>query len=251
MINSKLNLKNIAVVMMFTMLSACAGLTKRVDDAQVQKIKKVAVIAYTANLPATRTIGLDLGSGKVAGERGGSIIPANSPDTDKIYAEFLKSLEKTQSWKVVEINAMTENAGYQQAFQKTMDGWQNKVPANSGTVDFNVKKVMDWNGPRLLGFEGREKLIKDLGVDAIIMLKTNVVLEGFTVVGIGSRKPQAHAHIQVYGKGVEEAIWFETFEGALSNESVGMTGFINEKRLGELSLISAQTAFAKMGSKIN
>lgn len=125
------------------------------------------------------------------------------------------------------------------------------MPPGSGTVDYAVKNVMDWNGLRLLKPEGREKLLADLGVDALIMLKVNVFLKGFAVAGIGERKPQANAHIEVFGKGTEKMIWFDTFEGEESKESVGMTGFINEKKLGELAVISAEAAFAKMGSKID
>lgn len=240
---------SLAIVLVIT---ACASFATRVrDEAEIGKVKKVAVIAYTANLPAARTLSLDVGSGKVGGAAGGTIIPMNSVDTDKMYTEFIKSVEKTQGWKVLDQQTMIKHAAYVAAYKDTMEGWQNKMPAGQGTTDFNVASVMDWNGPRILKYEGREKLMKDLGVDALIMLKVSVQLKGMTVAGIGARKPQAQAHIEVYGKGVEKIIWFDSFEGDESSESVGMTGFINEKKLGELSLYSAQTAFAKMGSKVN
>ncbi len=239
-------------LLMILMMAACASLTTRSrDDGALAQVKKVAVIAYTANLPATRNLSLDLGSGKVGGEAGGTMIPQTSTETDKIYSEFAKSLEKTQGWKVVDASTMLKNPGYVSAYKNTMEGWQQKMPPGQGTTDFNMASVIDWNGPRLLKYDGREKLLKDLGVDAIVMLKVNVVFNGTTVMGIGTRKPTAHAHVEIFGKGAEKPVWFETFEGEPSSESVGMTGFINEKRLGELSLYSAQTAFAKMGSKVN
>lgn len=240
---------SLAIVLVVT---ACASFATRLrDEEALTKVKKVAVIAYTANLPASRSLSLDVGSGKVGGASGGTIIPMNSAETDKMYAEFVKSLEKTQGWKVLDAQTMAKHPAYVAAYKDTMEGWQNKMPAGAGSTDFNMASVMDWNGPRIMKYEGREKLLKDLGVDAIIMLKVNVQLKGMTVAGIGARKPQANAHIEVYGKGVEKQIWFDSFEGDESSESVGMTGFINEKKLGELSLLSAQTAFSKMGSKIN
>src|SRR5207253_4729824 len=143
---------------------------------------------------------------------------------DRVYAGFVQALEKTQNWKVLSLQTMVQNPGYKEAYKKIMEGWQQKMPAGFGTNDYFVQSVMDWNGPRLLDFDGREKLMVDLGVDAIVMLKVDISLKGFTVAGVGERRPQARAHVEVHGKGTEKIIWFDTFDGKESTESVGLTG---------------------------
>lgn len=234
-----------------TLTMGCAGLaTKSRSEAEIQKIKKVAVVAYTATLPASATLSLDVGTGKTGASQGGSTLTANSAETERMLVDFTKALEKSQGWKTVDIQTMVKNPGYLEAYKKTMEGWQNKMPPGAGgTVDYVVPKVMDWNGPRILDFDGREKLMVDLGVNAIAMLKVNVTLKGFSVAGIGARKPVARAHIEVYHAGNPRPVWFETFEGSEPTEHVGMTAFIDEQKLQKLSLASVQSAYEKMNVK--
>ncbi len=247
----KTHLLKLSITLMGALLiTGCAGLTtKKVDQAQVKKIRKIAVVAYTANLPSSRKIGLNGNSGKLEGSAGGSMITETSPETDRMYQAFIHSLGQTQKWTVLDAKTMIQNEGYKAAYKKTMDGWQNKMPAASGTTDYVVNSVMDWNGPRLLDFAGREKLIADLGVDAIALLRIDVSMEGFTVMGFGSHKPAANAHLQIFSKGNKDHVWFDTLKGPESEESVGITAFIDEQKTREYSLISAQTAYTKMNSK--
>jgi len=67
------------------------------------------------------------------------------------------------------------------------------------------------------------------GVDAIVAawitthLKTTVA-----VMGIGARHPQTSVTLFVYKKGTAKPVWFQTWNGKESTESVGSTGFTDE-----------------------
>lgn len=249
--NHILSLKNIVCLIGLStafLLVGCGSLQTKVrNEEALTQVKKVAVISFKAELPASREIGLNLGSGKAEGSAGGSMITQNSAPTDQMLTEFNKSLGQEMKWSVIDTQKMKASPVYQKLYKQTMEGWQNKMPPGAGLNVFLVEGVMDTDSPRIMGPEGRDELIAGLGVDAIAVLSVRGHLKGTTVMGIGSRLPQANVHLQMYKKGVEGPIWFETFEGAESTESVGKTGFIDEKKLAELSLKSAQSAYSKMG----
>ena len=228
------------------LLSACGSLTKQKDEAQLGKVKKVALVGFKANLPEPSGIGLNLNSGKVSGMQGGSMISEKSPQTDNMFMELHASLGKRTNWNILEVRKMKENPAYVAAYEKTMKGWQNKVPPGAGTKNYLVDGIMDNDGPRILDVAGREQLIKDLGVDAIALVNIHVVLDGTTVMGIGSRKPKSQVHMQIFAKGIAAPVWFETFDGETSAESVGATGIYNEDKMRELALKSTATAYTKI-----
>lgn len=230
------------------LISACAGLTKQKDEAKVGQVRKTAIVAISVFEPASREIGLNLGSGKVEGSAGGSIMAKTDPHVDSMYSELANSLRANLKWNVMDKAQMVSNSGYTLAYDKTMKGWQNKMPPGEGMFHFNVAQVMDFDGPRILDFKGREALIQALGVDAIVVARLQVSLNGTSVMGIGSRKPQTHVSFFLYGKGEEKPIWFEGNIRGDEMESVGKTAFIDQKLLGELALKSAKTAFNKIGT---
>jgi hypothetical protein len=229
----------------------CGSMPSKVrDEASLKQVRKVAVVAYRTTLPASAQIGLNLGTGKAEGSAGGSIITGQSSETEQILTDFTKEIAKSQKWSVHDLTKMKSVPGYKKAFTQTMEGWQNKMPANSGTQQFVVPDIMDTDAPRILRMEGRDQLIADLGVDAIVSLDVNVYLEGTTVMGIGNRYPKSLVTVKMYKKGEENPIWFESVMGDVSTESVGKTGFIDEKKVARLALSSARTAYSKMGSNV-
>jgi hypothetical protein len=221
------------------------------DASQVSQVKKVAVVAFSVREPAAAGIGLDLGSGKVGASAGGSAISEKDSHSDLMFSDLLTSLHQTMKWTVIDQATMTHNAGYKAAYQKTMTGWQNKMPPGKGEKQFLVEGVMDFDGPRILDSSGRDALIKALNVDAILVANVNVILEATTVMGIGSRHPQSRLSFMLYKAGIEKPIWFEGgVEGQPSTESVGKTAFIDETLLGALAVKSARTAYEKVNETL-
>lgn len=226
-------------------MSACGSIqTRSKDEARVKAIKNVAVVAFQVEEPAAGGIGLVNGS--LAGTSGGSMIAKQSKHVDQMYVSFNDALSKNVGWSVLPIQLMKSNKGYKQAFHATMDGFQNKMPPGQGINRFLVSDIMDTDSPRILDVQGRDLLIDQLAVDAIVVARVTTYLNGFSVMGIGSKKPQASVSFSVYRKGDEKPTWFEGGIKGDEQPSIAKTRFFSEDLLAEKSLASAETAFARI-----
>ncbi|MCC6278343.1 MAG: hypothetical protein IT289_10565 [Oligoflexia bacterium] len=226
----------------------CGSLKFRDKDEQlIGAVKKVAVIAFEVNQPDSPKIGLNLGSGKSEAIKGGSLIPQQSSHVDQMYDKLASHLTKNLQWQVIPRRELISQPGYTMAFDKTMKGWQNKFPPGEGMIKYLVPQIMDYDCPRILGVQGRDELIKALGVDAIVVARMTVELTGTTVLGLGSRYPRPVLGFFVYTKGREEPAWFDgRIEGVESKQSVGKTGFIDTKLLSQLTLEQSELVFSKI-----
>ena len=234
------------IVLAFSLwLSAC-GSARIKDQTSVSKIKKVAIVAFTETEPQSRKISLNIGNG-VGTSAGGSMITETSPHVDSMYTSLSENLSRQLNWKVIGLKELKAHPAYQTAYKSTMEGWQNKMPPGEGFQDYEVEGLMDWNCLRILKPEGRDQLIQALGVDAIIMARSYVVLEGVTILGIGDKYPQAHVSLEIYGPGQKDPVWREAFKGQQSEKSVGKTAFIDSEILKEASLQSFKSAATHIG----
>lgn len=211
-------------------LVGCAS-SRKVEVEQMKTVRSFAITGFSARLPFSAM--------------GSSIGTTNSPQTTEMYDATSNKLATFLKAKPMKREAMVASEGYVRSYKGTMEGFQNKGLDNS-TMHYLVPQVMDNDSTRLLDTTGRDQLMNALNVDALVSLDVRVVLDGVTVMGLGSRKPQAHVLIQMYKKGVAEPVWFETLIGEASEESVGATKFINEEKLRELSLVSYKSALTKM-----
>ncbi|HEX4924226.1 MAG TPA: hypothetical protein VFV50_09070 [Bdellovibrionales bacterium] len=229
-------------------LSGCGALQVRDrKEAEVNKIKKVAVVSFSAYLPQSKKLGFDLGSGKLGASEGGSLIAQTSTNVDQMYLSLTQNLRQNLKWDVVPLPKMTSNAGYVKSYKQTMEGWQNKMAPPADTIQFLVKNVMDYDSTRILDQAGRDALLDALGVDALVTARVDVHLNGTSIMGIGSRYPQSKVSFQVHTKGQERPVWFDGgVEGDEAKDSVGETAFIDNAKLEELALQSAKSAFSKI-----
>jgi len=78
------------------------------------------------------------------------MIPQNSPEATEMLADLQKSCGLEHELEVTATGAMTSNEGYKAAYEKTMKGWQNKMPASQGTNRFEVENVADYDSARIL-----------------------------------------------------------------------------------------------------
>lgn len=240
-----------STILTLSLLTGCGAFKVRDKNvAEVEKIKKVAVVAFTMDEPAPVQIGLNLGSGKLEANKGGSALTENSPHVDQLLSDLEKAVQSKLRWQVLEHKKMLSNGAYTKAYQDTMEGWQNKMPIPEGQSRFVIDKMLDQDALRIMGPQGRDALIAALGVDAIMMAKINVHIEANTIMGIGSRYPKSSLSFYVYKKGTENPVWFDgQVEGETSKESVGKTNLFNASDMHRLAAESAKTAFLKIDSE--
>ena len=231
-------------------LSACAGLIKTHDKKPeaVAKIRTAALVAYSHEVPAAREIGLNLGSGNLEGSSGGSWQNQESPQATEIFEKTISTFKSRLNWNVMDSKKMLAIPAYPAAYKANMEGWHSRMPVQAGYNRFLVNKVMDYDSARIMEKAGRDKLMDDLKVDALIAIHSRVILNGTTVMGIGKRRPQTRITFFVYTKEAEMPVWFETLEGQ-EMESVGSTAFIDETKVSTLAVKSAEVALAKLGDE--
>jgi len=240
-------IQGLALILLVGM-TACGSLTHHKDEAVIGRVKRVAIVGFSVVEPAPAGIGLNLNSGKTEGVAGGSLISEHSSNVDQMYEGLAKAFHGNMAWEVVPYARLKKNATYRKLFDQSMKGWHNRMPTPSGHTQFLVDGVMDNQSLRILGVDGRNELIRDLGVDAIVTAQVDVLLSGTTVMGIGSRYPQAQLSFQLFTPDKNSPDWFEGgIEGERASTSVGKTGFFNAKELDALAVPSARSAFAKIG----
>lgn len=246
--SSGIAIRSFALATMVLTMTACGSIqTRSKDEARVKGIKRVAVVAFQADEPASGGIGILNGS--LGGTSGGSMIAKQSKHVDQMYVGFVDALSKNVGWNVLPVQLMKENKGYKQAYNATMVGFQNKMPPGEGINRFLVGNIMDTDCPRLLDVQGRDLLMDALEVDALVEARITTHLNGFTVAGIGSRKPQAVLTFLVYRKGDKKPTWFEGSIKGDEQESIAKTRFFSEEALAQKSLASAETAFARINQQ--
>ena len=168
----------------------------------------------------------------------GGGVQKKSNHLDEIYPSVVASFQK-QGWTMLDFSAVTGNAAYVQTYKDTMDGWQNKVPPNKDTYRFVSSRVFDYDGLRILGVKGREKLMNDLKVDAIIGVSIDSRLESQQLVGA--------LVFQVYGRGSDNAIWFDNnVQGDPVAPSSDELNLINPDALNKSAVRFAKGAAAKI-----
>ncbi|MBX2996281.1 MAG: hypothetical protein KF681_15755 [Bdellovibrionaceae bacterium] len=229
-------------------LTACGSIKTKDRNVELTgQVRRAAVVGFMADLPARSGISLSGNSGEVSGKAGGSMITKESPQTDSMLKEISKAFGQRLKWSMLDTAKLPENPSYQEAYKKTMEGFQNKFPPGAGSNRFMVAKFMDFDSLRILPQADREKLMRDLKVDAVIATKVDVVLNGTTVMGVGNRYPQSKVFFQVFKMGQANPIWFETLDGKEMEESIGKTGLtLDEEKAANLALISLKDGLSKL-----
>lgn len=239
-------MKNLFFALIFLELCACSSLkTKERNQVQIDSIKKVAIIAYTVEEPSPVEIGFDLAAG-LTGRDTGTMITQYDPHIDKMYDQLGLKLKENLKWQVLDKNTMVKNSTYVEVYKKTMDGWQNKTPPPQGYFKYNIKEIMDDQSVRIMGLTNRDKLIQELGVDALVMVKVQVHLDGTTVMGIGNRYPKSMVSWSIYKSGIETPVWFETVMSEAAKDSVGKTNAFDVPKMQKLAIQTSAEAYSQI-----
>ncbi|MEZ4816232.1 MAG: hypothetical protein R3A80_13685 [Bdellovibrionota bacterium] len=239
------------LIALFTLSSCGTFKVRNKDNAQVSSIKTVALVGMDVVEPVPKELGLNLGSGKVEADSAGGIgkFQQKSSHVEAMYQELHRALGLRLKWKVLPKQSMINNAGYKAAYTKTMKGWQNKMPPGQNQAQYVVEDVLDYDALRIMGQDGRDKLISDLGVNAIMVAKVYITLGGTSIMGFGPRHPKSTLTFQVYKKGIEAPVWFDGNVEGKEGDSVGATGLWSVEKLHKEGLDSAIDAFSKIAQE--
>jgi hypothetical protein len=213
--------------------AGCGGLTHRKDAAAVGQIKTVAIVGLDVVQPRSAVITAPL-------------VDVHSDHVVTIYDALAERLATKLGWTVVPRGDMIANDIYVADYDKTMKGFQNKMLPGDGYNQYAIDHVLDHDSPRILDTGGRDKLIDALRVDAIVVVQVRVEFTGMSIGGLGGRHPQAIVAFDVYTKGKEKSVWFDSFQGKETEGSAGATPIFDESKMKDLVVETTKSAIAKM-----
>ncbi len=219
---------SIPVLMASLMVGCSSGMlaTHGKNDAELATVRKVALVGYDVYQPKPR-IGMSESSHV-------------EPMYDAIHARL-----KVLGYKVTSKADMLKQPFYQASYKNHMEGFQNKNPPPEETDKLLAKDVFDTDTLRIMGLSGRDNLIQNLGVDALVEAHVMIGKAGTKIMGFGPTHIVTRMYYRMFKKGVEEPIWFETLEGEESKESVGATALFDRALLAKLGQQSLNEALAK------
>lgn len=225
-------MKHIAILSFLIGISifftSCSSLVRGRDEIATKHIKKAALAGFTVQQPTPK------------GQRS----PENS---NEMYSKLRNAFKKKTGWNILEEGTLSQNAAYVRAYDKTMKGFQNKMPPPQGISRVFASRIMDNDSLRVLGVDGRKQLMKDLNVDALITANIDVLLEGTTFAGFGARHVRSTISFQVFGKDSDSPVWYDgDVSGEQLKRSLTGTGFFDQGLLTEMAIESLETAFKKM-----
>lgn len=233
-------LTNFILTSCMLLLASCSSLkTQQKNTEALSKIKRVAIIGFTAVQPVASTL-------DPLKPQEGNFITGSAKHVDQMWKQLSETIAQKTKWQVISFEQMKQHPAYKEAYKQTMEGWQNKMPPGQGLKQYGVQSVMDFDSLRILKPDEKKKLMERLHVDALLVAKISVNFYGTTVMGIGDRYPKASVTIQASSLDSENSIWFETFKGEQSDKSVGKTNFFDEEILARGSIESANSAFNKI-----
>lgn len=232
-------------------LMSCSTMSRQRDDAEYKKVKSAAVVAFILKEPASDVLAVDIGSGAKGAQLGGSSFYQTSTSADQSYQDLTAYLSKQTGWSVLALNDVQHNKYYTDEATKLMAPIKILHAPPSGSNWYLAKDVMAPSAAEIGGREERNKLMNALGVDAIVVATVDVSIKGgFSLNGLGPRKPQSNFVMKVYERDHDKPIWNEEIQGEKSEESLGWIGFIDEKRMDQLAAESTKTALARINSEI-
>ena len=229
------------------LLSNCGTFKVRdKNQAEVDSIKSAAVVAMSVIEPVPKSLSLDIGGGGVSGDSNGGKIQGHDAHIESMWQELQRSVSLQLKWKTLDKTSMISKSGYKAVHDQTMKGWQNKMPPGENKVQYNPTDIMDSDAIRIMGQSGRDKLLTDLNVDALVVARIDVQLSGTSIMGFGPMHPKAVLNLSVYKKGFEAPVWFDGNIQGKEMPSVGATALFSKEKLQSYALESAKDAFAKI-----
>jgi hypothetical protein len=239
-------------------VTACS--TMKAEPEKVQTVKRVAIIGYSLQQempPSLMTAVFDTVMHK---QDNGPHLMGNaeaSPHANVIYKNLSETLQKRMHWQVVDLNTVVANSDYAEIFKDESTGFHNRPPAGKRDVTYGIEGLMDgWQGWRIDQAQ-KQKLIADLGVDAIAVASVHVTLNAGgglkKLVGAADLYPQATLEFYVYDGKSDTPIWHDLWaQGEEATQSTAyVLGVTNTNQLNESVVESTNSAFGKLIQRIH
>ena len=224
------------ILTLMLLLPGCTSLLKKAippegyKEAEVQKVKSVAIIAFEmkpyfqTGLGASALRGT-VGSSVATGQAAGNAQPIEHPLAVQTYGNLAQNLARTKGWKVLSLEQVVNNPVYAQIVKPKLSGYRGQAVALPMNKTYLVKGLANpWNTKFIFNKEDRDKIAKGLGVDAVLIVGMRYMTQQGMIFGVGAFGEinlTNNMFFYLYDQGADEPIWFANGYNRKSDENLG------------------------------
>lgn len=231
-------------------LSSCAGLSKKFDEARAKNVKKVAIVAMEIQqYKPTDNLGLGQLHTLKEGRDGDSTEMQTM--AKNVITQFSSKLQNKTGWQILSLEQMMKNLAYKNKVTSAMNGARSVLVADKKIESIYLKETLDLMAFRKMSLDERNDLAKALGVDAVaeLLILNEIDQSRFSLGHLTGNADFAYigrANLQVYSPGSEDPIWRnQNVEGVKTKNSdelpKSMSKLEKLSKLGEEASTSAAT----------
>lgn len=239
-------------------LGACASV--KVDKEKAQGVKKVAIIGFDVEqqrpVSTSDLIGVALKT-KSTDPHAEIKLRSESSHVVKMYDDLRQKLETSNKWKVLSMDQVKASSAYQAHFKDKTEGFQNRPMVNERYDVMSPPGILDSFAIYTTKGETLSKLQKDLGVDALAVVKITVNLNNdsalASMVGQGTFSPSASTALQLIDGRSNDKIWSESAAVGekQSNGDKNFMGMADQEKINQLAVRAANSSYAKLIAQYN
>lgn len=218
------------------LLTGCTSLLKKAippegyKEAEVQKVKSVAIIAfelkpYFSSGVAGKVTNATVGSAVATGQAVHSAQPVEHVQAAQVYGALADHLAKTKGWTVLALEKVVNNPTYVSIVRPKLSGYRGQAVALPNNRTYLVKGLANpWNTKYIFSQEDRDQLAKALGVDAVLVMGLRYMTTQDQILGIGAFG-QIHLtntmFFYLFAPGQADPIWFANGYHRKDDENLG------------------------------
>jgi hypothetical protein len=235
-------------------LGACSG--GKIQKEKLEKIQKVAVIGFTVyhRTPNSAKSVVAALSDDDSGRPIAAEIAKDDPFANDAYAKFGTMLANKTRWRVVDQKTLSRNPEYAEWLSKSTKGLTARPLVNGPNwTTLKPAGIVEAFTAQNISRTDRQKILKALGVDAVIVLSSRIDLNHRGILKItGTLHPASHLEFYLWDAVNEDPLWFELNAAAESDVGVKHEiGFSDLAKILPLSKDAFQQSVVDLLKKYN
>lgn len=230
-------MKNLFFCLCLLSFTACSSLTKvQKKPEAISQVKRVGIVGYSIAHQEPDSVLQRLTEVKLGLESNGSASPQENNEVDELYKDFSARLKTEMNWDVVSKETLSNNSVYRKLVIDKTTGLVLRPVQPKNFVNLRPHQVLDAEAFSMMKDEEKVQLLKDLGLDAIVIVRAISSLEEEggvkKYIGMSEFRPRAQVTVEAIDGRSEKAIWSDSWAWGTGDKAVQSTlRFVDNKEL--------------------
>lgn len=230
-------MKNIFLCLLMLSFTACSSLTKvQKKPEALSQVKRVGIVGYSIAHQEPDSVLQRITEIKLGIEGNGDAAPRENAEVDELYKDFSTRLKSEMGWEVVPKDTLNNNAVYKKLVTDKTTGLIVRPIKPKNFVNLRPHQILDAEYFSMMNDGEKNQLLKDLGLDAIVIVSTISTLqeEGGVkkYIGMTEFRPRAQVSVEVIDGKSDKAIWRDAWAWGTGDKAVQSTlRFVDNKEL--------------------